>query len=70
MKPCPNNKHWWMCEPPNGETSMAHCKFCPAIKEFRNSMPAKGFTTVAYTAYSNREIFMGKHQTFHQMIGG
>ena len=31
-------KHHWIIETPSGETSIGHCKNCPATKEFQNTL--------------------------------
>jgi hypothetical protein len=29
--------HYWLCDPPGGETSKAECKLCGEVREFRNA---------------------------------
>ena len=36
--------HYWVCETPNGVTSIAHCKYCGKKEEFRNSFRDSDFT--------------------------
>ncbi len=67
MKRC---KHFWLIDPPDGETSQGYCKFCGKTNTFLNSLPSKSFTTDAHIAYSNREIFIGKRETLYQTVWG
>ncbi len=67
MKHC---VHFWLIEPPDGETSQGVCKFCGAVKTFLNSLPAKSFTTDAHLSYSNREVYLGKRETLYQTVWG
>ncbi len=62
--------HYWLCPTPDGETCEAHCKYCPATKTLKNSMPSKEFTTDTHLSYSNREIFIGKRETLYQTVWG
>jgi len=56
-------QHYWIIEPPNGETSFGRCTHCGEVKEFVNNLTQNNYIkkAVSVPLSGDNELIEEKH---------